>query len=176
MTVNKSYIERETEALLKRHNLFRAPVDVYNLAQKLGIKVEPKNLDDNVSGFLVKKAGESVIGVNSNHHEVRQRFTIAHEEGHFILHSETPLFVDDYKGSILYRATNKSHDFKKERQANMFAAALLMPKALIGQELKKIPFHLEYEQKLSRISDIFKVSQQAMDYRLKSLGHYEYGF
>jgi len=174
--MTKSSIEKQTEVLLKQHKLFNVPVDVLSLAQNLGIIVEPKDLDDNISGFLVKKEGKAVIGVNQNHHEVRQRFTIAHEEGHYILHSETPLFVDDYKGSILYRSNSKSQNYLKERQANMFAAALLMPKYLVSQELKKIPYQLDYEKKLSIISSIFKVSQQAMDFRLKALGHYEYGF
>jgi Zn-dependent peptidase ImmA (M78 family) len=174
--MTKSNIEKKTELLLKKYGLFKAPVDVVKLAGKLGVIIELKNLDDNVSGFLVKKEDKSVIGVNQNHHEVRQRFTIAHEVGHFTLHSETPLFVDDYKGSILYRANNKSQDHKREREANMFAAALLMPNALISDELKKIPYDLTYENKLSLISNTFKVSQQAMDYRLKALGYYEYGF
>lgn len=174
--MNKVNIEKKTELLLTQCGLFNVPIDVTALAGKLGIVIEPKNLDDNISGFLVKKEGKSVIGVNQNHHEVRQRFTIAHEEGHFTLHSDTSLFVDDYKGSILYRANNKSQDYRMEKEANMFAACLLMPKKLVLSELAKLDEDMEYESKLYSLSKKFIVSKEAMDYRLKALGLYDYGF
>jgi Zn-dependent peptidase ImmA (M78 family) len=60
------------------------PVDVNFLAEQEGILIREETLEDNVSGMLVIKDERSVIIVNANHHQNRQRFTIAHELGAFM--------------------------------------------------------------------------------------------
>ncbi|MEO9504904.1 MAG: ImmA/IrrE family metallo-endopeptidase [Maribacter dokdonensis] len=154
----------------------KAPVNVESLAEALSISIEHQDLDDSVSGFLVKKDGRNIIGLNQRHPEVRKRFTISHEIGHFKLHVDTPLFVDFYKGSMLYRTNHKRQDYKMEKEANTFAAALLMPQSLISNEISKMSDDMDYDSKLLLLSQKFEVSQQAMDFRLKTLGHYDYGF
>ena len=57
-----------------------------------------------------------------------------------------------------------------ERQANQFAAALLMPKFLVEEELKSIHIDLGDEQGLKSLADRFAVSAQAMSLRLVNLG------
>ncbi len=152
------------------------PVDSEKLANMLGISIEYQDLDDEVSGFLVRKDNKNIIGVNENHHKVRRRFTISHEIGHYILHVDEPLFVDYYKGSKLFRSNNRPNNYRVEKEANQFAASLLMPKSLIQLELDKLSDNMEYDDKIYELSRLFQVSQQAMDYRLKSLGYYDYGF
>tara|TARA_R110002049_G_scaffold45305_8_gene132248 strand:- start:4193 stop:4714 length:522 start_codon:yes stop_codon:yes gene_type:complete len=173
--MTNSLIEKKSIELLKELGLFKAPVNVVKLTEKIGVTIEEQDLDDDVSGFLVRKNGNDIIGVNKYHPEVRKRFTIAHEIGHFKLHVETPLFVDYYKGSKLNRK-NSGGDYLIEKQANAFAACLLMPKKLISIELSKLDEEMEYESKLYSLSKRFKVSTAAMDYRLKALGLYDYGF
>lgn len=65
------------------------------------------------------------IHVNYNLNESRQRYTVAHELGHAILHpnANTP---------FLHENTLFSVD-KLERQANAFAVGLLMPDNVISQ-------------------------------------------
>lgn len=174
--MTRNQIENKSEEVLKSFDLLKTPVNVERLAKKLNISIEHKDLDDSVSGFLVKKEGKTIIGLNIYHHEVRKRFTISHEIGHYFLHTQTPLFVDYYKGPMLYRSNQIPQNYRMEKEANAFAAALLMPKKLIAIELSKLAEGLDYENKLFKLSDTFKVSTQAMDYRLKSLGHYDYGF
>lgn len=174
MTNNQ--IENISTNLLLKHDLLKVPINVDKVASKLNINIVYEKLDDSVSGFLVKKEGKTVIGLNQEHHEVRNRFTISHEVGHFILHVDQPLFIDYYKGSKLYRSNKNVENYKIEKQANSFAAALLMPKKLIKIEIFKLSDNLEYAEKLHSLSLKFKVSTQAMDYRLKFLGHYDYGF
>tara|TARA_R100001530_G_scaffold78548_1_gene54874 strand:- start:679 stop:1209 length:531 start_codon:yes stop_codon:yes gene_type:complete len=176
MTTKRKKIEKDSEELLRQFNLLSTPVKIESLAEKLGISVIYEDLDDNISGFLVKKEGKNIIGVNESHHIVRKRFTIAHEIGHYSLHFQTPLFVDYYKGSMLYRSNNKSRDYNKEKEANSYAAGLLMPQSLIDKELSNLPDNMDYEDKIYELKRIFQVSTQAMDYRLKSLGYYDYGF
>lgn len=168
--------EVKTEELLKKYRLFKKSVDVESLAKKLGAELEYKDLDDDVSGFLVKKDGVNFIGINKHHPKVRQRFTISHEIGHLNLHVDTPLFVDYYKGSTLYRSDNKPANYRMEKEANSYAACLLMPEKLVEEELDLLDENLTYDEKLYKLSFLFEVSTQAMDYRLKALGHYDYGF
>ncbi|MCL6266588.1 ImmA/IrrE family metallo-endopeptidase [Flagellimonas myxillae] len=173
--MTSTMIESKSIELLNEFGLFKAPVNVVKLAEKIGITIEEQDLDDGVSGFLVRKDGADIIGVNKYHPEVRKRFTISHEIGHFKLHVEVPLFVDYYKGSKLNRK-NAGGNYRLEKQANTFAACLLMPKRLILDELAKLDEELEYELKLYSLSKKFIVSKEAMDYRLKALGLYDYGF
>lgn len=64
------------------------PLDPVFLANKLGLAVQFELMDENISGVLEKQNdGKFHIKVNSRHHPNRQRFTIAHEIGHFILHN-----------------------------------------------------------------------------------------
>lgn len=177
MMMNNSFatIENLALKLLQSYDLLTTPIDVRKVASKLDIQILEQDLDDDVSGFLVRKDNKNVIGLNNNQHDVRQRFTISHEIGHFKIHVSESLFVDYYKGSRLYRSSNHSNDFKAEREANVFAAALLMPEPLIIDKLKSLPDDISYERKLKHLSSIFVVSQQAMDFRLKSLGLYDYG-
>jgi len=81
----------------------------------------------------------SRIGYNSFESEVRQRFTLAHELGHFILHSDNKddyLFVDNAK--VMFRTNKTSNqDYRREREANIFAASILMPQSLIKDVFDK---------------------------------------
>lgn len=183
--INYGKIENKSKDILNDFDLMKVPIDVESLSTKLNILIEEQNLDNDISGFLVKKKNKNIIGLNIMHPEVRQRFTIAHEIGHLTLHTETSLFVDYYKGSMLFQKENKKlyrkdkgnyNNYNQEKEANAFAASLLMPKVLIRKELNKLNNDFDYEDIVNKFSRRFKVSSQAMDYRLKSLGYYDYGF
>lgn len=179
-------IESIANRTLIDFNLLEAPIDLRQVAKKLKVSIEEQDLDNDISGFLLKKEGKTIIGLNKNHPKVRKRFTIAHEIGHYKLHNvESPLFVDYfYKGSMLrskesnkiYRSTNNSNNPIMEKEANFFAANLLMPKMLVKIHLNELNENLSYDDKLVKLTEIFQVSEIAMDYRLKSLGYYDYGF
>ena len=106
-----------------------APVKVVAIAHALGLKVyETPSMDKNISGMIKKDAkigGDSgyAIYVNAGHAEVRRRFTIAHEIGHYVLHKS--LIGDGIIEDALLRADGLSNSV--ERQANSFSADLLMP-------------------------------------------------
>lgn len=99
------------------------PFDVDNFILKIGIELERKSMDNELSGMLQKNSdGIWTITVNALHHPKRQRFTLAHELGHYFLHRNRAIsFVDE----ALYRST---HMDSMEYEANNFAGALLMPK------------------------------------------------
>src|SRR6185312_712682 len=85
------------------------------------------------SGLLIRKDGHALIGINSSEASVRQRFTIAHELGHFVLHPQKDAFVD-------FRKERGAGEVRppRERHADMFAAALLMPRKLLLKDFRRL--------------------------------------
>lgn len=162
-------IDQKTTDLLRDLDLLTVPINVEEVAQKLGAEVVYGDLEDDISGFLLREKGVMTIAVNKLHHPNRQRFTIAHECGHLHLHGEQGdrLWVDKAYSTIFYRdASSSSGDKLAEIQANQFAAGLLMPEVLLTEQL---PLELS-DVDIFRLALRFQVSEQAMTLRLVSLG------
>jgi len=172
--LSRQVIERRALNLLRESGQLQAPIDVESVAKHLGIRVEYANLDDDCSGVLVKSDdGSAVIGVNWDHHSNRQRFTIAHEIGHFALKHEGGTFVDKgayvnvkFRDQDAYSGTSSD-----ERQANHFAAALLMPAPLVRSAFQADRMlDPSDDEALASLAHGFEVSPQAMMFRLQNLG------
>mgnify|MGYP002757522574 FL=1 len=105
---------------------------------------------DNRGAFIV---------VNSHDSAVRQRFTIAHELGHFYdtYRRKLPRAKKD-RGSLASKGTDI-----EEVYANRFAAALLMPAKAVRAKFNVVP-------DVGALARIFNVSEQAMSNRLHNLG------
>src|SRR4051812_41882918 len=82
-----SRIEKAAASMLRDADITEAPVDLMEVARKLGIRIEFAELGEDCSGMLVRGDEGAVIGVHYAHHPNRQRFTIAHELGHYRLHT-----------------------------------------------------------------------------------------
>ena len=161
-------IDAQTTSLLRKLDLFNVPVNVQAVAERLGAKVVFDELDDDVSGFLLREKSIATIAVNSQHHPNRQRFTVAHECGHLALHAGKGdgLWVDKAYAPILFRdSTSSTGDQLAEIQANQFAAGLLMPEQLLREHVTNNLNDLD----ISRLAMRFRVSEQAMTLRLVSL-------
>ncbi|MFK5878511.1 MAG: ImmA/IrrE family metallo-endopeptidase [Flavobacteriaceae bacterium] len=167
-------VEEITSKLLKNLNLKTLPIKPEKIADKLGIKYAITDLGNNVSGVLMIENDKAKIGLNKSEGELRRRFTFAHEIGHYMLHknSENKLFVDDLK--VLFRKSNVSRkEMMQEREANAFAASLLMPFDLIEKKFNKLLYsdnNLDEEAIIEKLAKKFKVSIMAMSYRLINLG------
>lgn len=161
-------LERKAEQLLVDAGLDTAPVPVKQVAAYLGITVELAELGEDCSGVLVRNEGCAVIGVNQDHHPNRQRFSIAHEIAHFVLH-KGDTYID--KGYLVHFRDRESGSGTKQEEmaANAFAAALLMPAKQVREAFKQQPFDLTEDAGLERLARKFKVSLQAMTYRLMNL-------
>src|SRR4051812_8292707 len=86
---------REARWILKLSQGRPVPAPVEKIAQKWGAEITYESMSGEISGMLVPvKLGSWVIVVNKDHPEVRQRFTIAHELGHLILHGYTTPHAD----------------------------------------------------------------------------------
>src|SRR3954447_5823080 len=137
-------IEKRANEILRQHGLETVPVDPVVLANRLGIKVfNAKFSDDSLVGMIAKRGADVTLLVNQSDPPARKRFTIAHELGHHFLHlMEDGEFVDGEAN--LFRqgvpeddASKMSPERRREIQANMFAAALLMPEDQVRQEWKR---------------------------------------
>ena len=74
--------------ILDRSGIRNPPVSVERVAKSLGAQVRFSPLDEELSGMIYIRDGTPIIGVNARHAPNRQRFTIAHEIGHLVLHRE----------------------------------------------------------------------------------------
>lgn len=161
--------ERASE-LLAKFNIRSAPVPVDRIVRSMGITVQYAPFDGDLSGMAFIKDGKKIIGVNALHNTTRQRFTIAHELAHFVLHEErleSKVHVD--KG-VLRRDTLTSQGTDDvEIEANNFAAELLMPKAVLIEALGGKNFDLEDDEAIAAVAKKFKVSPVALQYRLQQL-------
>jgi Zn-dependent peptidase ImmA (M78 family) len=160
-------IDARATQLLDELNLAQIPVDVSAVASRLGANVVFEDLDDDVSGFLLREKSVITIAINKEHHVNRQRFTLAHECGHLFLHADKGdrLWLD--KTYFFRDGSSSQGDRFAEIEANQFAAGLLMPEELIRFSIARA----------ERISDVdvvrlamqFQVSERAMIFRLISL-------
>jgi hypothetical protein len=86
------------------------------MAQARGLLVSYKTLDDDLSGFLLRGGDRTIIGVNVAHPIERQRFTIAHELGHALLHEGDELHVD-HGFSVNFRSPRSLEGTRVEEKA-----------------------------------------------------------
>ena len=170
MKYSYNYIEEFTEELLKKHGFYIAGFNVYNFAKKLKIVVLKEEMSNDVSGLFVRKDKKSTIFINKKETKQRKKFTVAHEIGHYFLHSdETPIFVDKSPKVLFRNSASSTGELHQEREANAFAAALLMPKKLVKDEI--LNANNSTANPIKQLSDKFGVSEQAMSFRLANLGY-----
>ena len=162
-------IRAEARSLVAAHGVIAAPVPVDRIAKAMGISVRYTPLEDELSGMAFVKDGVRVIAVNALHHPNRQRFTIAHEMAHHVLHVlmlDTGVHVDKV---ILRRdmlSATGTDDLEVE--ANTFASELLMPRDLLAPVIDQF-VDLNDEAQLSAVAKRFRVSAAALQFRLASL-------
>jgi Zn-dependent peptidase ImmA (M78 family) len=170
--------EKQTEELLEQYKT-SFPVHVGKLAEELGLTViSTADLPHGMSGSISKEGDEYVVYVNSAQALRRQRFTIAHEIGHFLKHrpylDTTDEILNPAKKVLLSRSNSNtttapgSDARRRELEADSFAADLLMPEATFKDVWVK-------SQSLKDVADYFGVSAMAANVRaaLLDLGYFD---
>jgi Zn-dependent peptidase ImmA (M78 family) len=163
----RSRPDKDAAELIERAGVKRPPVPVEKIAQSLGARITYEAFKGNVSGMLYRESGQALIGVNSTHATTRQRFTLAHEIAHLRLHKG--VFIDTL-GRVNWRDGNSDVE---EVEANAFAAELLMPRKFMNEEIERAVTRkrqISPEQLIAELAETFRVSQEAMRYRLINLG------
>ena len=165
----RSRISQLAAGLLDQHNVSSPPVPVARIAKSLQIRIRFSPLDDELSGMIYVRRGVPIIGVNSLHHPNRQRFTVAHECGHFLLHKQAiakEVHVDKAFPMLMRDSVSSLGVNDMEMEANFFAAELLMPVGLLREALDGDFIDIDEDIALAVLARSFKVSQSAMRYRL----------
>jgi Zn-dependent peptidase ImmA (M78 family) len=157
------------------------PEDVRNRAQSLSIQTVPLDIErvvkgynidlvreamaDELSGFLENRGDGWVIGVNALHHPRRQRFSIAHELAHFLLHRS---HQEGFRDRTFLRYKDEASS-SIESEADRFAGELLMPESEFRSVVAKGVTSVE------DIANHFDTSSMAIRYRAKQLGFLKSG-
>jgi Zn-dependent peptidase ImmA (M78 family) len=141
---------------------YNIPVDPISIAKSHGITVLAKNDLGDISGSICNNNGHITIEYNKNENKLRQRFTVAHELGHYLsghVDTNNKCFRDSSQ------SYSKNHYDFQEVEANRRAAEILMPEEVLK--------HIIFSEGITNITDLsqkFIVSELAMQYRLKNLG------
>jgi hypothetical protein len=172
-------VEEAANKVLKEAGVDRLPVPIDKIARRLAFVMHDK-LPDDVSGMLVPTAPESskrwIIIANRIHPVQRQRFTIAHELGHLLLHEYKTAHADGPQ-KIRFRDGKSSMGTDREEiEANQFAAEVLMPDYLMIPELRKLGLDSwdvsqagAVAEQLTDLAAQCKVSEQALVLRIGTL-------
>lgn len=142
----------------------RLPVDPFLIAERLGLGVHRVPLEPDVSGMLAKRPDEDPqVYINISDNEKRQRFSCAHEIGHYIKRVSAGIEDDEWgyidrRGPLAARGTNP-----EEIYANQFAAALLMPDARVRAMVQE-------GRTLASMAAECNVSLEAVAHRIDNLG------
>jgi len=139
---------QKAEAFLREHNISELPIDPFAIAKDLGIMVHAETTSEGVSGMLIRHGNKFAIAYATHiASEGFQRFSVSHELGHYSL-SGHPDSIFDSQGIHKSRAGFVSDD-KFEREADYFAAGLLMPAFLFQPEMEKVGEGLDAIEKLA---------------------------
>lgn len=162
--------EKAARELLEAQGIRKAPIPVDKIAKALGVQIRYSPLDQELSGMIYIKDGIPIIGVNALHHPNRQRFTIAHELGHYMLHRDVlsnEVHVDKQFKILMRDSKSSAGTDTMEVEANKFAAELLLPEFLIEDILANSAFDIDDPSPLDELAKKFRVSKQMLEYRIR---------
>lgn len=167
MRPDKAGARAAARALITQHAVKAAPVPIERIARAMKVRVQYAPLDGDLSGMVAMQDGVPVVGVNALHHHNRQRFTLAHELGHLVLHRDILEGAVHVDKQILHRdiMTSAGTDHR-EIEANAFASELLMPAPLLEAQPSAAGIAFEDDELIAALAAKFRVSDAAMRFRL----------
>ena len=130
-------------------------MDVESIADDYGISIQRADLRPVHDGEICHNNGVFTIRVNNTQDENRQRFTIAHEIAHYMLHMGYIV-----KNKCVDRGNSGGFNNYKEIEANRLAADILMPLDLIRRHIK------EGVKTIAGLSKQLRVSEESLNIRL----------
>ena len=119
----KTYIVKSVEYLLTKHNVTTTPIDVEKIIESEGIRIRHTKTSHDVFGAAIIKDGVRLITVKEMDCPQRQRFTLAHELGHMMLHAEQAINIDHKEIKFLRDIDSSRGTEWREVEANFFAAS-----------------------------------------------------
>ena len=155
-------LAREVREQIDQH-LAEPPVRLGTIARRLGVKVLLSTLPRGISGQIGEENGDFVIRINRHEAKHRQRFTLAHELAHFLLHRD--LIVAEAVGQRMFRCVPASPP-NIEYEAGRLASDLVIPSDRLAEATAEYsgPMTSELIEDLARR---FRVSTAAMEIKLQ---------
>ncbi|WP_298089150.1 ImmA/IrrE family metallo-endopeptidase [uncultured Sphingomonas sp.] len=137
-------------------------IDVEVIAWSVGARVRYRPLPRG-DARIVGMGDRAIITVDDRASRVRQRFSVAHELGHWHHHRGQRLICHDASGN--------APDDTCEREADRYAAELLMPRFMLVPWMAKAPISIALADGVARL---FHVSTLAAALRLADVhaGHF----
>ncbi len=161
---SREYLELSSEvrAQIDAH-LSEVPVKLGAIAERLGVKVLLSTLPRGTSGQIAQEDGEFIIRINRHEAKHRQRFTLAHELAHFLLHKDRIVAEGGWSENVLLRS---GQPVSIEYEANRLASDLVIPSAALVEATAEYsgPMTSEIIEDLARR---FGVSTAAMEIKLQ---------
>lgn len=172
--LTRSQIEQQVTDLLNEQGIESVPIPIEAIARAKGLPIVETVMEADVSGALIRSQELQGIAINAAQAPVRKRFTIAHELAHFMLNHVDRDHVDWHFTVIRRDGRSSEAEDDQEIAANFFAASLLMPKHILRKDVerqKKLNGEVVFEDSdVTLLAKKYKVSEQAMRYRLQNLG------
>lgn len=175
--MTKEEIQKLAKETLINHGLYSVPVNPVVVASKLGVRpMHAVFSDPKYSGLTARRAEGATILIKENDSLVRKRFSVAHELGHLLLHLRSGTDEIITTEADLFRIGDSPSESwtperRREYEANVFAAELLMPAELVRSYWEQVS---PKERTIDTMANIFQVSDAAMAIRLQDLGLFEH--
>lgn len=142
---------RCAERFLLDHNITSLPVDPIAIAKDLGIEVHAKPAKSKGASGMLLRVGQAYAIAYATHIESPgfRRFSISHELGHYLLPGHVEAVLDATGVHESFAGFRSDNPYEKE--ADSFAAGLLMPSRLFSVALKSTDPGLEAIEDLSSL-------------------------
>jgi len=159
MSDNYALAKAKARGIVKEYGIYSSKeIDIEAIAFDKGLLVTAGTLEGSDARLICEK-DRGIIRINSNiSSEGQRRFCVAHELGHFLLHSKKKKKTECSPLSILPGSRNNSLEF----EANAFAGELLLPKEIYINEWEENELSLE---ELENASDRFNTTITATAFR-----------
>jgi len=155
--VEPELITKRAKSVLKQSSIKEAPVDLERVLAALRLHHErPWHLSTDVWDALTRPGrGRTRLKRQERAPTARERWRLAHEIGHHVLHGGEP---------VPRQAQWEKNEL--EHEADQFAAELLMPDTLVEKAVKDMNGSIDIEE----TARTFRVGRQEMEKRLRQLG------
>jgi Zn-dependent peptidase ImmA (M78 family) len=150
--------------ILKAEPDLPIPVPIARICRELDIsEIQPLETTGYEGGLITDTQRSEGVILVKNGHRFRQRYTIAHELGHFLIITHMPdtpgRFLCSREDLQLLTPKENDRRSKMEVEANRFASLILMPPPALRTRMAKRAPDLEH---LINLASEFEVSKQAM--------------
>ena len=123
--VRNQFVRQMARKILVESKVKAPPVDLLQILTAHGIQYEEvEDFPDTVDALIVEDGPKTYAAVNANQHLHRQRFSLAHELGHYFMHRqgmpEEDITIDNPPSDEMGTATKSP----AETEADLFAGEL----------------------------------------------------